>query len=262
MKKETLEKEYLENKLSMKKIAEKFNVSVSKVHRKIHEYKIPARKNYPEPNKGMELTEKQEKFVYAKLLGDGCITKNVHHQKYHFEFSQCEEQEEYARFCSNLLKDWGKFKIKERKRDPQIYKKWQFKECTFRSFNHPEFSRIYRHFYEYGIKIVNNDILSMIDDFGLAIWFQDDGHCDRGKAGYLNTLNFTLDENKLIVDWLWERFGIRSNVVKAGKSRSGKKFLYRIRLSSTTWKKFCNIVEPHMVNSLKYKIGKDTVRSS
>jgi hypothetical protein len=262
MEKQTLEREYLTNKLSMKLIAEKYNISTAKVHRLIHKYGIPARLNYPEPNKDLELTPLQEELVYAKNLGDGCITKSAHHNHYHFEFCHDSKQREYVQYCASLLEGWGTYSEKVRTRNPEIYKKNEWTECVFKSCNHPEFSRIKRHTHEYGRKIVNKDILGMINEFGLAIWFMDDGHCDRGTAGYINSLGFTKEENELIVEWLWARFNIRANIVKAGNSRNGVTPLYRIRLSSTTWDKFCNIVEPHMHPSLMYKLGKDIVRPS
>jgi hypothetical protein len=262
MKKSTLEREYLQNKLSIKKIAEKYNISTRKVYNSLIEYNVPRRKNYKQSNLGEELTLEQEKFVYAKVLGDGCITKSKHHATYHFEFSHEEKQRNYAIQCAAILDGWGRYCEKVRNRDPKIYKKNVWTECTFKSVNHQEFSRIYRHFYENGRKIVNKEILSMVDDFGLAIWYMDDGHKDsRMKAGYLNTLCFTKQENEMIVEWLKNTFGINSNIVKAGKSRNGRDTLYRIRFSAGTWDKFVSIVEKYIVDDLKYKIGKDTVQS-
>jgi hypothetical protein len=262
MKRETLEREYLTNNLSMAKIATKYNISTGKVFRLMKEYGIQSRKNYPEPNKGLELSPKQEEFVYAKLLGDGCITKSAHHNHYHFEFCHEEKQREYAVFGAEMLDGWGTYSEKERERDPAVYKKYKWTECVFKSCNHEEFSRIKRHTHEYGRKIVNMEILDMLTDFGLAVWFMDDGHCEKGNSGYLNTMSFTKEENDLIVEWLWSRFNIRSNVVAAGKSRNGRNTLYRIRLVKSTWGHFCSIVEPHILPSLKYKLGKDIVQST
>jgi len=262
MKQDTLEREYLTNKLSMQKIAEKYNISTGKVFKLMKEYGIQSRKNYPEPNKGLFLTPYQEEFVYAKLLGDGCITKSNHHNYYHFEFSHEEKQREYSKFCADILNGWGTYSEKTRNRDPEIYKKSTWVECVFKSCNHAEFSRIRRHTHEYNKKIVNMEILDMLNEFGLAIWFMDDGHCEKGNSGYLNTMGFTKEENELIVKWLWERFRVKSNIVAAGKSRNGKNVLYRVRLVKATWEHFCNIVEPHILPSLRYKLGKDIVRSS
>lgn len=260
MKCETLKKEYLTNKLSMKKIAEKYNISTGKVFRLMKEYGIQSRKNYPEPNKGLELSPKQEEFVYAKLLGDGCITKSVHHNHYHFEFCHDSKQREYVKFGVGIMSGWGTYSEKDRVRDPQVYKKYMWTECVFKSCNHNEFSRIKRHTHEYGRKIVNMEMLDMLSEFGLAIWFMDDGHCEKGNSGYLNTHSFTKEENELIVKWLWDRFELKSNIVAAGKSRNGKNTLYRIRIVKSAWSRFCNIVEPHMVPSLMYKLGKGIVR--
>lgn len=259
MTKDTLIREYFQNNLTLKQIAEKYNISYSKTYKLLKEFGLETKK---EINANKELSEFQEKFVYAKLLGDGCITKSRHHVEYHFEFGHEEKQREYAKYCANILEGFGTYSEKERKRDPKIYKKSEWIECVFKSIHNSDFSRIYRHCYEHGRKIVNKEILDIIDDFGLAVWYMDDGHKVTGqKASYLNTLCFTLNENKMIVEWLWERFQVRSNVVKAGKSRNGRDDLYRIRISSSTWDRFCSIIEPHIQEELKYKISKDTVRS-
>jgi hypothetical protein len=262
MKRETLEKEYLTNKLSIAKIAEKYNISTGKVFRLMKEFGIQSRKNYPEPQKGLTLTPLQEEFVYAKLLGDGCITKSAHHNNYHFEFCHDSKQREYAKMCAEILEGWGTYSEKVRTRDPLIYKKNVWTECVFKSCNHIEFSRIKRHTHEYGKKIVNMEILDMLNEFGLAILFMDDGHCERGNSGFINSMGFTKAENELIVEWLWKKFKVKSNIVAAGKSRNGRETLYRVRIVKSAWNDFCNIVEPHIHPTLMYKLGKDIVRSS
>jgi len=252
MTKNTLIREYFNNELTLKQIAEKYNSNYTKIYKLFKQYNLKTRN---EINKEKELTLEQEHFVIIKLLGDGCITKSKYHTEYHFEFSHGEKQRNYAKFCSNILKDFGTYSEKIRKRDPNIYKKNIWVECVFKSINNRDFSRIHRYIYEYDKKIINKEILDCIDEFGLAIWYMDDGHKEKNKkSGYLNTLCFTLNENKMIVEWLWNKFDIRANVVKAGKSRNGKDSLYRIRLCSSTWDRFCSIIESYILEELKYKI--------
>lgn len=253
MNKDTLTKEYYENKLTLKEIAEKYNSNYTKIYKLFISYDL---KTNNVINSEKELTLEQEQFVFAKLIGDGCITKSRHHAEYHFEFSHEEKQRDYAVECADILKDFGTYSEKTRSRDPRLYKKHTWVECCFKSIHNKDFTRIYRYFYENGKKVINSEILSMIDEKGLAIWYQDDGHKDKNsKAGYLNTHSFTLEENQLIVNWLQSKFSIKANTVKAGMSRSGVHQLYRIRISSGSFGRFCNLIEPYIVISLKYKLG-------
>jgi len=82
--------------------------------------------------------------------------------------------------------------------------------------------------------------------FGLAIWFMDDGAIDRRQVG-LNTQSFSLDENLGLAEFLHAKFGIAAQLNK-DKNR------YRLRISAKSTARFVDLVAPHVIPSMQYKL--------
>ena len=89
----------------------------------------------------------------------------------------------------------------------------------------------------------------MVSPLSLAIWFMDDGYKRNDcNAFRLNTDLFTYDEQKLLVSCLKENFGIGSTIHKKGKT-------FNIYIPERSSRKFCEIVKPHILDSLLYKVS-------
>jgi len=82
--------------------------------------------------------------------------------------------------------------------------------------------------------------------FGLAIWFMDDGAADRNQLR-LNTQSFSKDENLLLAEFLHAKFGIEVQLNK-DKDR------YRLRIGAKGVKRFIEVVAPHVIPSMQYKL--------
>lgn len=72
------------------------------------------------------------------------------------------------------------------------------------SRNCKELVDFYRVFYPQGKKVVTPEILSLVDDLALAVWFMDDGS-RHGCGLRLNLGGLTDDEYRLIREWLCDR---------------------------------------------------------
>lgn len=259
MKKETLQKEYIEKGLTQKQIAEKYNVSRTTVIRNMQKFEIPSRPKHKNPEK--VLTLKEEEFIFGKVLGDGSIYKGTSSLNCRLGFAHTSSQKEYVDYCYSFIKDWCNNPpvYREQKRDPKIYKNPVIKKYVLETISHPEFSRLRRYFYEYDRKIINKDILSNITPLSLAIWYQDDGSLEvdsRTKIATgmkLHTNQFPIYSVNLICDWLKTTYDINCNVNKSQIGKDGNS-QYCVRISKKSIKDFSDLISPFVVNSMKYKI--------
>jgi len=83
-------------------------------------------------------------------------------------------------------------------------------------------------------------------EFSLAIWLMDDGAVD-GRQLRLNTQSFSLSENEALMSFLRAKFGIEARLNR-DKDR------YRLRISDASVQRFKDLVGPHLIPSMLYKL--------
>ena len=185
--------------------------------------------------------------ILGTLMGDMCIIKREK-ENGRFQMTHGTEQKEYLEFKNEILNmnPMVKTKIKERtvylKATGKRYLEWQGT-----SNNNKYATQLYNKVYKNGIKIINNDILNSITDFGLFLWYLDDGYLniryykdtDRIKEYriFLYTMNFTLEEVKLIKSWFERKYNISPNI---NKKQNG----YILYFNGTKTRKFMEIINP------------------
>lgn len=119
----------------------------------------------------------------------------------------------------------------------------------------PQLTRLYRLMYDptTGRKRVTTKALDMLDDRAVAIWYMDDGCLSktvgRGATVILATNSFTLDENELIRDWLFSRYGVSFNINV--HSHSGT---YNLRRGISDACKLLDAIAPYVIESMRYKV--------
>lgn len=108
----------------------------------------------------------------------------------------------------------------------------------------PCFTKIYHQFYQNKKKIIPLDL--ELDDLALAVWYMDDGsRCD--KSCYFNTQQFSEQEQELLIRLLLRDFGLHAR-------RDKDKSYYRLRLNVEESKKLVDLIQPHIIPSMQYKI--------
>ena len=152
------------------------------------------------------------------LLGDGNLTLNKQgHAR--FRVRHCDRQREYVdvlhhlffRFCTNDV-------------TVSYVEETGYAYHGFSTIWHPDFTRLYNMMYRDGKKIVTQEVLDLLTVPGLVCWFYDDGSKLSGKTYSLSTCGFTLEENKLIRQHLFRRFGIKTSIMR--KSNGVKRYYY------------------------------------
>ena len=167
-------------------------------------------------------------------------------------------------YCGQSIKqkDWFDFK---KKRFEKIFNQ-SFKEYKY---DYPEYNTsVYQFitntndltkylinlFYPNDKKIISKEALNQLTLEGIAWWYMDDGSMSikkidgkpRGAEITLNTY-LTAEENQTIIDFFQNQYNI---TWKLNKSR-GK---YRLRMGKKEGKKFFALIEPYIIDSMKYKI--------
>ncbi len=177
------------------------------------------------------MNEDIEQFLYGTLLGDSyiskCYDKRVDKYRHEFRVEHSTKQEKYALWKRDILEPLGVLKPIYRKRESSIKGRLiKSHSITIISCGN-KLWRPYREIFytEDGIKVVTDEILSILTPKAIAIWYMDDGnyHQFRNVAA-LNTQSFTLGEHHLMVENIQRITGARANI--AAVKPSGQYYLY------------------------------------
>ena len=191
------------------------------------------------------LNQEEHDLIIGSLLGDSCIRKRELNSC--FRFSHSMKQREYARWKSEILKEFGisEFREVKRKIKDSFIHAIDFSTHTHQIFNY------YRNlFYGKGKKKVTLKILNQLTPRSLAIWICDDGSYDN-RQGYivLCTNSFTLEEHELIKEFFNKKFNLDPTI-----GFRDKKYYY-LRFKQEDSKKLIRIIKPFIPKCMRYKIG-------
>ncbi len=186
-------------------------------------------------------------ILIGSLLGDGTISKDGRFRIFHSI-----KQKEYVDFKAELLKNFFPVTPGERK---CTIKGKEFTQVGFSSKTSLYLKRLRKTFYSPNKKITMIQ-LKKLTPLGLALWYMDDGSLifqknNDGKIesrkAYINTQNFSFEENQLMVLYFKEEFDINCKIHK-------DKTYYRLYFNSSEIKKLIGIIEPYIIDSMRYKI--------
>ena len=107
-----------------------------------------------------------------------------------------------------------------------------------------ELTDLYNQFYENNKKIIPKDLI--LNPVILAIWYMDDGSKCRDHDIYLNTQQFSINDQKILLSKL-RMLGISARLNKDKKYQ-------RIRLLKNSVSKFMGIISPYVFTSMRYKL--------
>lgn len=162
-----------------------------------------------------KISENTHQILLGSLLGDmTCIKEHVNAK---IAESHSIKQKDYLLWKNNYLHVFNtriffyndpycKFKGHVFKRKPEI------RLCSRVS---AELNKYYESFYKKNKKSINKNLLREINELGLAVWYCDDGSYDFShKRITFSTQGFSLRENRLLKEWLEERWSVKSKIKK------------------------------------------------
>lgn len=181
------------------------------------------------------LTEEQRSILVGVLLGDGAMRKKTHAL---LEINHSYNQKEYV--------DWLYQKFQRFTDTPPKMRKTNGRRIAYRftTKSLPMLTTFYDSFFKEGHKIIPDNLI--LTPLSLAVWYMDDGsRCDTDI--YLNSQQFTLEEQERLVTLLYKQFSIQASLNK-------DKQYQRIRIKKDSVPRFMNLITPYIVQTMKYKL--------
>lgn len=197
--------------------------------------------------RGRFLTEFQRQVIMGTLLGDGHLNGLSKHRResYQVRFCQGEKQLEYLRFKMGLF--------------PGLFTGEPYKGASgyggddvwYATMNLIDEMDDWINLISRDGKIApSSQILDMLGEVGLAIWYMDNGSICKNEHGSsfvtLHTERFDLDAQNIIVRWLSDKLGGNISIQKSRK-------YYCIRLNKEASSNFLDIIEPYIPCCMAYK---------
>ncbi len=184
------------------------------------------------------LTQLQKSFIIGTLLGDGYIRRIKGRKDAFLEVNHSITQKEYVEWKYKILKNLTRSGPKSRNGNG--------KRIAYRFFTkqHSEFTKIMNLFYKDKKKCIPN---LKLDPLTLAVWYMDDGSRCSKENVYLNTQQFSKDDQNKLLESLKE-IGLEGTLNK-------DKEYYRIRFKTSSISKLFHIIKEYIIPSMKYKIG-------
>jgi hypothetical protein len=184
------------------------------------------------------LSEVQHQIIVGSLLGDGamrCKTNAL------LEINHSLHQKSYV--------DWKFRQLANLVRTPPKARESNGSRIAYRFVTRslPELTPYFHLFYGTGRKRVPELELSALT---LAVWFMDDG-CRSRNAVYLNTQQYDEASQRALLRLLNEQWEINGTLNR-------DKSYYRVRISVEGTRRFASLVEPYLLQELRYKLPQVT----
>ncbi len=198
------------------------------------------------------LSQRQRELIIGSTLGDANIRIPGRNVNANFIVAHSGKQKDYVLWKYSLLKEWVLTPPKKSIRRYHKDKTRNLISWRFLTLSHPQLTEIYQIFYRNNKKIVPDNIEKLlVSPLSLAVWIMDDGNRNK-NALFLNTQNFSLQEQRELCNCLERNFGLRATINK--HSIYNERQLYRIRIDTTSTKKLCHLIHKYLLSSMHYKL--------
>lgn len=241
-----LYQKYIEEKLSITKIAEICGVGCTTIKYWLKKYSIPIRSESEAVHLALanhcNLTQKAREWINGELLGDGCLMSP---SPYSAMFQYGSKYREYIQYVSDTLKSFGieqAGKIIKRQD-----KRWECHFYQYCSRCYVELLAVRKRWYPYGKKIIPRDI--KLSPITLRQHFIGDGSLGHLKYSRpyirLSTNSFPIPD----VEWLVEQLN------KLGFKSKRQLSSNIIRISAYSTKEFLNYLGNCPASCYRYKFN-------
>jgi len=154
--------------------------------------------------------------IVGSLLGDArleCRSKGIRGSyTARFRVHHGDKQREYVWWKYEILKD---LVSKNPRKISCVNKKRNLNEISwyFHTKSLKNFGIIHEIFYKNGVKKFPTDVFPIFTDQMLAVWYMDDGSNNHENVS-LSTHSFSLENQKVIIDFLKNRYHFNPTIVK------------------------------------------------
>jgi hypothetical protein len=202
----------------------------------------------------MKLSSTQKEIVYGLVLGDGYLQPTgAHNARLRVEHS--EKQVAYAQWIFQQLENLF---TRKPQRLSRIHPKTQrtYSYVRLQSHSSPWFGELRSVAYSNKTK----NIASLVENYlhtarTLAVWYMDDGYYyAKDKSAHIYLPKISVDELQRIVKVFVGRFGITPHTYCRPDRAS-----CHLTFNGAHLKKFVQLIQPHVIVSMRYKIPLDPV---
>lgn len=206
------------------------------------------------------LTKPQRDLIFGSLLGDGSLLTETQGRTWRYRAIQASEFQPYLFHKYNILQNLCGTPPKESNtydpRTQKTYFRW-----SFNTLIEPSLKFYGDMFYRFNptTQKFEKDVPFHIDKFltpeALAYLYMDDGAIKwlgHSNAMRICTENFTIDGTIRIKKALLNLYGIKTNLSKK-KTQEGER--KRIEIPESSSATFCELIKPHLVDCMKYKVS-------
>jgi len=185
------------------------------------------------------LTQFQKSLITGTILGDGYLRILPRSKNALLEINHSFTQKEYVDWKFTSLKNLVKSLPKTRKgSQKRVAYRFYTKQLS-------ELSEIYNSFYRDKKKIVPDNL--SLDAVSLAVWYMDDGSRCSNSDAYLNTQQFSVEDQKKLILAL-KKLGLETRLNK-------DKNYFRLRFVKSSLPKLKNLLEKQIIPSMQYKLS-------
>ena len=202
------------------------------------------------------MNKKEKSLLMALAIGDGYVSskksKKWNYTQYSICFTHGIKQFEYLQYKANLVNSI----LGGRQNEVHLYNNNGYEGCYY-SKSDKSLRLIRNKLYKNGKKCISRDILDLLDEQGIAIWFMDDGCTSYMKRNgkihgivlQISTCLDTVEELQVLIDYFKERWDIKFGI----KKEHGK---YSLQCATRETRKFMKIVKSYIskIECMKYKI--------
>ena len=189
------------------------------------------------------LTSTQHDILVGSLLGDGTLRKQGTRTNALLEVNHAIQAKEYV--------DWKWQHFQAYVLTPPKSRTGNGHRVAYRFTTQSlsVFTNYYQWFYRNRKKIIPRDLV--LTPLSLAVWYMDDGAKSRA-ACYLNTQQFSLEDQKFLLHLLWRSFRIQS-------APNRDKQYFRLRITTESTRILAALIRPHILPCFQYKLMDDPV---
>ena len=185
--------------------------------------------------------------MYGSLLGDAYLRPGRGKVSYALSFTHGEKQKDY------LLWKWKEFENFIAMSKPYEYRKdfhGNAPTFSFSTITHPEITAAHSLCYPDGVKRISREWLDLLSPLSLAVWYLDDGSLNKRTGVIVLCTNpFTVEEQRLVIDWFEENYNLHLKLEK----RRNEQFVLRVNASES--KQFRSIIADYVPSCMDYKLG-------
>jgi hypothetical protein len=256
--KEYLINEYIINNKSAVQIGKELQIDRRKVTEWMELFDIPRRGNTEsiqlKNSANISPTEKQWQLLLGSWMGDGSIRKRCKNSN--FRLTHGIKQYDYLKYKQKILEENGLMWFSEQKR------KGGGLSDTIRFAIEGQCTSLLNDFhkdcYPEGKAIFNQNYLYQINDYGLYIWYLDDGSLLPNNSIVICTDNFSYNDNVIIQQYFKEKYNINTKIFKV---KGLTEIHYRIRINQSEVNKFLSIIDKYKneVECMIYKFNTERI---